>query len=651
MAGFLRVLKDLPCITRTPRAGADQVTLSPLSPSWSENSVVDKTPSSLPTEGVQWEQRELEAELYESLYTAFAQHDNIPPGELSSSAAATSSYAASSAIAVESERYAKNVTFKDYSHLVENLPGLPMDQASSSISVKEGSTVDGPSVPTSRGLFHYFHETSARVINAVKTAIGHHRDGPVGDSADSKSRSQNSFVTHDSTTTVYHWSDRHSKFPCIRTSSSGESFSGSGTSENNTFVYGTSDYAPPAVSCLPEYGWPHHRLFSDISLHGRQRTAFLAYNELAREYGSYALVPPEYDPISKFRGAFSAPLQLSLTIMEDFQMFIRLKPSKRELILRKVRSIGSHLRPRSPTRRARNLRRMRTFANLSLKYYKMDSLKGKDLATMGRMCGYGSLTLPGDFAPAVMRLPAPIVSLVSYLVTHGPKARNIFHEPGDVVVASRIYDHFASQILTPEGEESGNMTVRRSYDFSSEVFGVHSDNEDFLRGRFHVLSVAWAFKYILACIPGGILGSPRLYPTLVDIMNLTFPDEPTFPQRGLNGALPEVSPTKARAISLAILALTNDMQLDFLCAIFGLCSFLDHETRTMLDFYKSKNIPPINRACLLDRKRILLTFTPLLCEDTKAINDDDYGCEAFWVMGMMLDYWRVVSRHLADADI
>lgn len=100
-------------------------------------------------------------------------------------------------------------------------------------------------------------------------------------------------------------------------------------------------------------------------------------------------------------------------------MFIRLRPSKRELILRKVRSLGSHLPTRSPNRRVQNLRHMRTFANLSLKYYKMDSLKGKDLATMGRLCGYGSLKLPGDCAPAIMRLPAPIVSLVSYLVTHG----------------------------------------------------------------------------------------------------------------------------------------------------------------------------------------------------------------------------------------
>jgi hypothetical protein len=57
----------------------------------------------------------------------------------------------------------------------------------------------------------------------------------------------------------------------------------------------------------------------------------------------------------------------------------------------------------------------------------------------------------------------------------------------------------------------------------------------------------------------------------------------------------------------------------------------------------------VNRECLLDRERLLLTFTPLLCEETKDINDEDYGCEATKVMAMILDYWLVVSRHLRDA--
>src|SRR6201999_3634957 len=97
--------------------------------------------------------------------------------------------------------------------------------------------------------------------------------------------------------TVHHWSSKHVKHP-IQTTSSSESLSDLRTSHSTTFVYRPSYYAPPAVSCLPEYGLPH-RLFSDLGLHGRQKTAFIGYNDLAREYGLYTLCQPEYDPISK----------------------------------------------------------------------------------------------------------------------------------------------------------------------------------------------------------------------------------------------------------------------------------------------------------------------------------------------------------------
>lgn len=108
-----------------------------------------------------------------------------------------------------------------------------------------------------------------------------------------------------------------------------------------------------------------------------------------------------------------------LTIVQDFQQFIRPKLSKREIILRKVESVRSFLRPRSPIRNTPTLRRVRTITRLSQKYHTMDSLKGKTLETLGRLGGFSNLTLPGGFAPAVMRLPALVVSMVSYLRNHG----------------------------------------------------------------------------------------------------------------------------------------------------------------------------------------------------------------------------------------
>jgi hypothetical protein len=162
-----------------------------------------------------------------------------------------------------------------------------------------------------RGLFRFIREKSARAINTVKTAIRHRRDKPYDDwpigESDGTTKSSvqprkasdataSSEETKGSAATVHHWSSKHVKHP-IQTTSSSESFSDPRTS--HTFVYQPSNYDPPAVSCLPEYGLPH-RLFSDLGLHGRQMTAFISYNDLARKFGFYTLCPPEYDPISKF---------------------------------------------------------------------------------------------------------------------------------------------------------------------------------------------------------------------------------------------------------------------------------------------------------------------------------------------------------------
>jgi hypothetical protein len=74
-----------------------------------------------------------------------------------------------------------------------------------------------------------------------------------------------------------------------------------GSSESlggDTYVFESSDYAPPAISSLPEYAIPQ-RLFSDTGLQSRQEDALDAFNVLAKQYGLYTLIRPENDPISK----------------------------------------------------------------------------------------------------------------------------------------------------------------------------------------------------------------------------------------------------------------------------------------------------------------------------------------------------------------
>jgi hypothetical protein len=84
-----------------------------------------------------------------------------------------------------------------------------------------------------------------------------------------------------------------------------------------------------------------------------------------------------------------------------------------------MRSVRSYMRFTPPTQNAPTIRRVRTFTNLSAKYYVMNALKGKTLEKLGRLGGCSILTLPGDFAPALMRLPAFLVSIIAYLKTHG----------------------------------------------------------------------------------------------------------------------------------------------------------------------------------------------------------------------------------------
>jgi hypothetical protein len=96
------------------------------------------------------------------------------------------------------------------------------------------------------------------------------------------------------------------------------------------------------------------------------------------------------------------------------QEVVQPKPSKRKTILHKVRSMRSGFRLRG-TQQGPTLRRVKTFTGLSSQFYSMDSLKGKSLETLARLGGYSVLTFPGDFVPALMRLPACLVSMIDYL--------------------------------------------------------------------------------------------------------------------------------------------------------------------------------------------------------------------------------------------
>ncbi|KAJ5690101.1 hypothetical protein N7462_004493 [Penicillium macrosclerotiorum] len=290
------------------------------------------------------------------------------------------------------------------------------------------------------------------------------------------------------------------------------------------------------------------------------------------------------------------------------------------------------------------LRRAKTFASFARRPEPMVSLRGKSIETLARLGGHSFIILSADLAPCPLQLPACIVATVMYLRRFGLSAAELFLEPGDLKSAINLYDHFASQVLSAEKEESKiAMTMR-------VVAMPHweDDAEPVL-----VLSVGWTLKALLSGLPGGILGSPRLYQTLRDICHTE-----GIPVAG-----------RVRLITLAIVALTSEMQCALLCAIFGLLTGLLQEPASPeLALHPHQPQAPAEQAApgtvvrpvasVSKADRLARVFGPLLIgtgprDHNHAVQPNpveavEQEIAEDRVAGMLLEHWRSVSRNLRD---
>ncbi|KAE8408096.1 hypothetical protein BDV37DRAFT_268838 [Aspergillus pseudonomiae] len=152
----------------------------------------------------------------------------------------------------------------------------------------------------------------------------------------------------------------------------------------------------------------------------------------------------------------------------------------------------------------------------------------------------------------------------------------VFCNEGDLKMAARIYDYFAKQVLSAENVRDRIETTVRRGELPIDLIGMfdHGASRKF---SSQVLSVGWVFKALLAGLPGGILGSARLYRVLVNICYGRIAERNESNGDG-GGGLSPPGHTKLQAIGLAVLALTTPMQLNLICAFFGLCAMLQYET-------------------------------------------------------------------------
>ncbi|KAJ5757613.1 uncharacterized protein N7511_006307 [Penicillium nucicola] len=282
----------------------------------------------------------------------------------------------------------------------------------------------------------------------------------------------------------------------------------------------------------------------------------------------------------------------------------------------------------------RKLRRVKTFAVLR-RPVPMTSLYGRSVETLARLGGHSFLML-ADLAPFPLQLPACIVAPVMFLHKYGANMPGIFTNAGDVKAATRLYDNFASQVLSAEKEEAKiSMTMR--------IVSMPHLNHD----SAPVLSVAWTLKALLAGLHYGILGSVRLYQTLSHI-NLA-----TIPQPVDNLHVPDClsmlgprTAIRVQLIALAVIALTDEMERELICAVFGLLTKLTRvpepkpgtEVRTV--------------ATDLGLERV---FGPLLLGAKGQENQDgvpvhivEQEIEEQRVAKLLMDHWYYVNRLLRE---
>ncbi|KAJ9638863.1 hypothetical protein H2199_006723 [Coniosporium tulheliwenetii] len=176
-----------------------------------------------------------------------------------------------------------------------------------------------------------------------------------------------------------------------------------------------------------------------------------------------------------------------------------------------------------------------------------------DLPDLCRLEGINLLQLPPQVAAAKVAIPTRFAATAAYLVQHGRSATGTFRIPGKQRVITSLYNHFTDHAKAAEASDSYiELTIRASTLPSAVSFDMHD--------------IASTFKKFLAELPGGIIGSLRLFDAIRYIMTLKYDENENL---GPN----EVS-TNAKYIAFSLLKLESSHRLALISAVFGLLAYL-----------------------------------------------------------------------------
>ncbi|EDN05918.1 predicted protein [Histoplasma mississippiense (nom. inval.)] len=264
-------------------------------------------------------------------------------------------------------------------------------------------------------------------------------------------------------------------------------------------------------------------------------------------------------------------------------------PSRSGSFLDRIRSVKSNLGLNRNNSGRRALRRIQTFANLPVQYH-IGELRGKGLQDLARLGGLSYLNLPEGYGPRNLALPTCFASTMGYLLENGIGVYDLhdFHNNNDIVLS--LYSKYANQVLSAalktDTIDKTTRAVRPPTAFVPQLGNPSGRNTDFIH------DVSMVFRHLLWGIPGGILGSVYLGEVLQRIQQHEFKTslvikDPYRSEYRLDLPLPTAA--KIRLIALALAGLTNDLQLDLICAVFGLLSFTVDENAKICNAPDYKN--------------------------------------------------------------
>ncbi|ODH46398.1 hypothetical protein GX48_07525 [Paracoccidioides brasiliensis] len=315
-------------------------------------------------------------------------------------------------------------------------------------------------------------------------------------------------------------------------------------------------------------------------------------------------------------------------------------PERSNSILGRIRSVRSNIGLRHRNSAKRTLRRIKTMANLTLRY-PIDQLKGKSLEELTRLGGKSYFDLPERYGPHALILPTCFSSTMNYLLKYGPGIDYLYEDHGDNEVVCTLYSQYADQVLSAETSMDKIDKTTRVVEQPTELMPPPGPTS--AQGPGFVHDVSTVFCHLLCGLPGGILGSKNLCEVLQKIQEYDFENPLVARDAERGGYLPDLPlpmAAKIRLIAHALVAMTNDLQFDLICSVFGLLSFtadVNAKISSLRNFTTWLKLPD---SSLMAKRFSFVLAEPksirLAVDKDSVVGDPEMNT----TMEMVIDHWK-----------